>query len=117
MLILDVHKRLGDFVLRAKFDTMSAATALFGPSGSGKTTIVDIIAGASAVPGTLTAHEWTRLPTPASGSGTAGMPLSYAITCCVRSAIVTACSDGNAYASSSELVCSDWQPPSTAAKA
>ncbi len=45
MLILDVHKRLGDFVLRAKFDTMSAATALFGPSGSGKTTIVDIIAG------------------------------------------------------------------------
>ena len=45
MLIVDVEKRLGDFVLRAKFDAVSAATALFGPSGSGKTTIVDIVAG------------------------------------------------------------------------
>ncbi len=45
MLALDVEKRLGDFVLRAKFETVSAATALFGPSGSGKTTIVNIIAG------------------------------------------------------------------------
>jgi molybdate transport system ATP-binding protein len=48
MLILDVVKRLGDFVLRARFETESAATALFGPSGSGKTTIVDIIAGLAA---------------------------------------------------------------------
>ena len=48
MLILDVQKRLGDFVLRARFETGSAATALFGPSGSGKTTIVDIIAGLAA---------------------------------------------------------------------
>ena len=48
MLILDVQKRLGDFVLRAKFETQSAVTALFGPSGSGKTTIVDIIAGLAA---------------------------------------------------------------------
>jgi molybdate transport system ATP-binding protein len=48
MLILDVQKRLGDFVLRAKFETASAVTALFGPSGSGKTTIVDIIAGLAA---------------------------------------------------------------------
>jgi molybdate transport system ATP-binding protein len=45
MLILDVEKRLGDFVLRARFEAASAVTALFGPSGSGKTTIVDIIAG------------------------------------------------------------------------
>jgi molybdate transport system ATP-binding protein len=45
MLFLDAEKRLGDFVLRAKFDTPNAATALFGPSGSGKTTIVNIIAG------------------------------------------------------------------------
>ena len=45
MLVVDVEKRLGDFVLRAKFDAVSAATALFGPSGSGKTTIVDIVAG------------------------------------------------------------------------
>src|SRR5436190_8872452 len=48
MLFLDVEKRLGDFVLRAKFDTTSAATALLGPSGSGKTTIVNIIAGLTA---------------------------------------------------------------------
>src|SRR5438093_12076018 len=48
MLMLDVEKRLGDFVLRAKFDTTTAATALFGPSGSGKTTIVNIIAGLTA---------------------------------------------------------------------
>jgi molybdate transport system ATP-binding protein len=45
MLMLDVEKRLGDFVLRAKFETVSAATALFGPSGSGKTTIINLIAG------------------------------------------------------------------------
>src|SRR5262249_61435570 len=45
MLIVDVEKRLGDFELRAKFDAVGAATALFGPSGSGKTTIVDIVAG------------------------------------------------------------------------
>src|ERR1700693_2037446 len=48
MLILDVQKRLGDFVLRAKFETQSPVTALFGPSGSGKTTIVDIIDGLAA---------------------------------------------------------------------
>ena len=45
MLIVDVEKRLGNFALRAKFDAVGAATALFGPSGSGKTTIVDIVAG------------------------------------------------------------------------
>jgi molybdate transport system ATP-binding protein len=48
MLILDAEKRLGDFMLRAKFDTVSGATALFGPSGSGKTTIINIIAGLAA---------------------------------------------------------------------
>ena len=37
--------------------------------------------------------------------------------CCVRSAIMTASSVGNAYVSSMELVCSDCVPPNTAAKA
>jgi molybdate transport system ATP-binding protein len=48
MLILDEQKPLGDFVLRARFETACAATALFGPSGSGKTTFFDIIAGLAA---------------------------------------------------------------------
>ncbi len=44
-------------------------------------------------------------------------PDSCAITCCVRSAIRTACSVGNAKASSNEFVCNDCVPPSTAASA
>ena len=40
-------------------------------------------------------------------------PVSWAITCWVRSAIRTASSVGSASASSKELVCSDWVPPST----
>ena len=39
------------------------------------------------------------------------------MSCWVRSAIVTDSSVGSAYVSSSELVCSDWVPPSTAASA
>jgi molybdate transport system ATP-binding protein len=48
VLIVDVEKRLGDFQLSAKFESASAATALFGPSGAGKTTIVNMIAGLCA---------------------------------------------------------------------
>ena len=44
-------------------------------------------------------------------------PDSNASTCCVRSAIRTACSLGSASASSIEFVCSDWQPPRMAASA
>ena len=40
-----------------------------------------------------------------------------AIICCVRSASVAADSVGSAQASSSEFVCSDCVPPSTAASA
>ncbi len=43
--------------------------------------------------------------------------LSYASTCWVRSASRAAFSVGSAIASSKELVCSDWVPPSTAASA
>ena len=43
-------------------------------------------------------------------------PVSWAMICCVRSAISAASSVGSAKASSIELVCRDWQPPSTAAK-
>jgi molybdate transport system ATP-binding protein len=45
VLTLDVEKRLGDFVLAARFDVAGGATALFGPSGSGKTSIANLIAG------------------------------------------------------------------------
>jgi molybdate transport system ATP-binding protein len=45
MLSVDVHKRLGDFTLTARFDGNSGATALFGPSGAGKTTLANMIAG------------------------------------------------------------------------
>ncbi len=44
-------------------------------------------------------------------------PVSWAITCCVRSASRTAFSVGSASASSKLLVCSDCVPPSTAASA
>jgi hypothetical protein len=54
---------------------------------------------------------------PASGSAVFTTPDSCAMTCWVRSAIVTASSVGSASASSSEFVCSDCVPPSTAASA
>ena len=43
--------------------------------------------------------------------------VSCAMICWVRSAILAAFSDGRARASSSELVWSDWVPPSTPARA
>jgi molybdate transport system ATP-binding protein len=45
MLAVDVEKKLGDFVIAAKFETPDGITALFGPSGSGKTSIVSMVAG------------------------------------------------------------------------
>ena len=54
---------------------------------------------------------------PPSGSTVSLTPDSYARICCVRSATRTACSVGRPSASSFEFVCSDWQPPSTAASA
>ena len=45
MLAVDVEKQLGDFTIRAKFETLGGVTALFGPSGSGKTSIINMVAG------------------------------------------------------------------------
>jgi molybdate transport system ATP-binding protein len=45
MLFVEVEKKLGDFVLAAKFEGESGVTALFGPSGSGKTSIANMVAG------------------------------------------------------------------------
>jgi molybdate transport system ATP-binding protein len=45
MLIVDLDKTLGDFVLRVAFDGVDGITALFGPSGSGKTSVIGMIAG------------------------------------------------------------------------
>jgi len=45
MLSVDAEKRLGDFILAARFSSAAGVTALFGPSGAGKTTIVNMIAG------------------------------------------------------------------------
>jgi hypothetical protein len=54
---------------------------------------------------------------PPSGSAVLGTPVSWAITCWVRSASRAASSVGSAIASSNELVCSDWVPPRTPASA
>ena len=45
MLSVDVEKQLGDFQLRAAFETANGATALFGPSGAGKTSLINTVAG------------------------------------------------------------------------
>lgn len=45
MLAVDVERRLGEFVIVARFETTAGVTALFGPSGAGKTTLVNMIAG------------------------------------------------------------------------
>jgi molybdate transport system ATP-binding protein len=45
VLTVDVEKRLGEFRLAAKFESMASVTALFGRSGSGKTSIINMVAG------------------------------------------------------------------------
>jgi molybdate transport system ATP-binding protein len=45
MISVDVEKRLGEFSLNSRFETMGGVTGVFGPSGSGKTTLVNMIAG------------------------------------------------------------------------
>jgi molybdate transport system ATP-binding protein len=45
MLTVAVQKTIGEFAVKASFESESGVTALFGPSGAGKTTIVNMIAG------------------------------------------------------------------------
>lgn len=45
MLSVDIEKRLGEFEIKAAFDSRGGVTALFGSSGSGKTSIVNMVAG------------------------------------------------------------------------
>ncbi len=45
MLELDAEKRLGEFFIRARFESAGGVTGLFGASGAGKTTLVNMIAG------------------------------------------------------------------------
>jgi molybdate transport system ATP-binding protein len=46
MLLVDVHKRRGDFTLDARFSAPTPGiTALFGRSGCGKSTLISLIAG------------------------------------------------------------------------
>ncbi len=45
MLAVAVERQLGDFTLRAVFESAGGAAALFGPSGAGKTSVINMIAG------------------------------------------------------------------------
>lgn len=45
MIEFDLHHRLDDFRLNAKFESDAHVTALSGPSGAGKSTILNAIAG------------------------------------------------------------------------
>lgn len=45
MFAVDVEKRLGGFLLGARFEASGGVTGLFGPSGAGKTSLVSMIAG------------------------------------------------------------------------
>ena len=45
MLELDLTARIGNFPLKAAFQTDAGVTALFGPSGAGKTSLVNMLAG------------------------------------------------------------------------
>jgi molybdate transport system ATP-binding protein len=45
MLTVAVEKTIGEFAVKAAFESEGGVTALFGPSGAGKTTIVNMIAG------------------------------------------------------------------------
>lgn len=72
MLSVDIEKKLGDFALRAKFETTSGATALFGASGAGKTSVINMIAGLLkpdrgriALDGEILFDAETRLDVPA----------------------------------------------------
>ncbi len=47
MLTVDIEQHLGDFTLKAAFESTVPVVALFGRSGSGKTSIVNAIAGVS----------------------------------------------------------------------
>ena len=45
-LIVDIKKRLGDFLLEVSFETEDRVTGLLGPSGCGKSTLTDSIRAA-----------------------------------------------------------------------
>jgi molybdate transport system ATP-binding protein len=45
VLSVDVDKRLGEFSVSVRFETVSGVTAVFGPSGAGKTSIINMVAG------------------------------------------------------------------------
>lgn len=42
---VDIHRRLGDSQITARFSAGQGLTALFGPSGVGKTSVLNMIAG------------------------------------------------------------------------
>jgi molybdate transport system ATP-binding protein len=45
MLVVEIEKKLGEFLLNALFASEGGATVLFGPSGAGKTSIINMIGG------------------------------------------------------------------------
>lgn len=85
-LLVDIHKKLGDFELNVKFETYNDVTALFGLSGSGKSVTLKCIAGVLkpdsgriVIDDKVVFDSTQRINLPPQKRGVGYLPQSYAL--------------------------------------